>query len=149
MWFAGTWNESVIYVAVVLGWTNWDCHHRSNGDSNTSSFSQAVFFIIAANVFYRRKLVSLQALVCLGQPQVQVPKQGWGSSGPQLFCIPPTAGDHLQRPLFLTPLLFKTLPLLCCSPCSLLCIWSLFSEVTQSIQEVIQVGCAVDSGPLP
>lgn len=52
-------------------------------------------------------------MICLGQPQVQGPKQGWESSEPQLFCIPPTAGDQLQEPLFLTALLFKTLPLLC------------------------------------
>lgn len=118
--------------------------HSDGGDINNNSFSQTAFFIIAANVLYRRKLVSLQAVTLQGF--------AWGSlrckcqnktedpmilicSASLLLLGTMSRGLYSSHPFFLKPCLFSALFLPFTFHPKTSWAQSLFSGITQSIQE--------------
>lgn len=90
--------------------------HSDGGDINMNSFSQAAFFIIAANVLYRENCYHCRQLLCsgfLGAASGASAKTRLRIQWSSALLHAPYCWGPSPEPLFLTPLLFKTLPLLC------------------------------------
>lgn len=132
------------------------CRSES-GDINMNSFSQTAFFILAANVLYGRKLVSLQAVAlqwfawgslrCKYQNKAENP--AILSSSASLLLLGTSFRDlYSSHPSFLKPCLFSVLSLPFTLHPKTLWTQSLSSEVPQGIQRLIQVGCVMESRPL-
>lgn len=128
------------------------------GDINMNSFSQAAFFIIAANMLYRRKLPSLQAVALQwfvwGSPRCKCQNKAedpviLSSSASLLLLGTISRGLYSSHLFFLKPCLFSVLSLPFTFHPKTLWAQSLFSEVTQIFRDSFQVGCAMESGPLP
>lgn len=134
--------------------------HSDSGDINMNSFSQTAFFTLAANVLYGRKLVSLQAvqavalqwfawgsLRCKGQNKAENPVS-LSSSASLLLLGTSFRSLYSSQPSSLKPCLFSVLSLPFTFHPRTFWAQSLFSEVTWSIQGLIEVGCAMESRPL-